>query len=545
MKQKGYKVVSASAAGIETVAKPAVKHSHKIMIEGSRQIHLSMENFLDSLDNSTKNKITWVTFTQLFKGLKKVNRGFHSLVKQSITYNYQESIQTLQIIESGLNCHQNELEEYFRQNNIDVHENWAFSQENRETIRELTAFIKENTRDCKDIPYHRVWQYFIAFACIQKKARELIWRIKRLEMTPYLIDGVNDMKYFSRFAVGIYGKLLVSIIIEKKWTKIFKSESDEEILMRYAKFHSENLIYSHIKSKKYLPGHAIVRDPLRKALVLVIRGTMSVFDCMTDLKGDYSSYDYVDPYSREVIASGLVHSGILTCAKNLNDEIKEKVLEYLKIWPDYTLYVVGHSLGAGASALLGLIWMSDPEIMTKGFKAIAYAPPAVVSSELNEYLKQNLFSCVYGNDLVSRLSFGAVRDLCEMILFFHSKEKTSDGPKASEITSNFLYRGKVEEQKYIQLYQELQASFKSYKLETPGNLYQMYNTEKHSDSCLLGESDSKSTYVGSFVDPSYLSEIVFSKTMVNDHMPNFYEQALEYLASSQPLYHRSHLLLNL
>ena len=57
MKEKGYKVVSASAATIENVAKPAVKHSHKIMIEGSRQIHSGVDNFLDSINESTNHKL--------------------------------------------------------------------------------------------------------------------------------------------------------------------------------------------------------------------------------------------------------------------------------------------------------------------------------------------------------------------------------------------------------------------------------------------------------------------------------------------------------
>ena len=76
---------------------------------------------------------------------------------------------------------------------------------------------------------------------------------------------------------------------------------------------------------------------------------------MTDLKGDYTSYDYTDPYTEELIVTGLVHSGIFLCAQNLSIEIKPRILKCFENYPDYSLYIVGHSLGAGCTALLTLI----------------------------------------------------------------------------------------------------------------------------------------------------------------------------------------------
>lgn len=458
-------------------------------------------------------------------------------MKYSIKLNYQDSMQSLKIIETGLNKHQDELEEYFKKNNIDVHENWAFSNENRETIRELACFIKESTRECKEIPYHRLWQYFIAYVCIQKKARKLLWKIKKVPNDEFLEQGLREMKTYCKYAVGIYGKLLVSILIEKRWLKLFQSESHEEIFCKYARVLPENLIYSQLTSKKYLPAYAICIDPPKKSVILVIRGTMSVFDCMTDLKSDYTTYDYTDPFTKELIATGLLHSGIFFCAQNLAEEAKPRVLSCLEKYSNYSLYIVGHSLGAGAAALLGLIWMSDPDIMIKGFKAFAYAPPAVVSENLNIYLRQHVFSSIFGNDLVSRLSFGAVKDLCEMATFFHKREHT-DEVKASEIASGFIYGKVPDDSKMLQLYEELQKSFVSYKLQPPGNVYQMYEKKKHSDCGLLSEEEKESTeeFVGAFVNQEYHKDIAFSKTTLSDHMPHFYEQALNQLGGPDGVY---------
>ena len=55
--------------------------------------------------------------------------------------------------------------------------------------------------------------------------------------------------------------------------------------------------------------------------------------------------------------------------------------------------------------------MSCPEIVRRGFRAYAYAPPAVVSENLNDYLKEYLMSCSFGNDIVTRMSFGTMRDI--------------------------------------------------------------------------------------------------------------------------------------
>lgn len=35
------------------------------------------------------------------------------------------------------------------------------------------------------------------------------------------------------------------------------------------------------------PAHAILRDKSKKAIILAIRGTMSIFDCLTDATCDY------------------------------------------------------------------------------------------------------------------------------------------------------------------------------------------------------------------------------------------------------------------
>jgi hypothetical protein len=162
----------------------------------------------------------------------------------------------------------------------------------------------------------------------------------------------------------------------------------------------------------------IVADTEKKALVVIIRGTMSVFDCLTDLNGEYEDYTMRNYENGEVLAVGKVHKGIMQGAVNISESAKPHVLAFLAEHPDYQLVITGHSLGGGSTGLLALYWYSDPDIMKYGFKAYALAPPCTNSQEFTPFLKTCCVSCAYGNDIVARVSLGTIRDLCEMLLAF-------------------------------------------------------------------------------------------------------------------------------
>lgn len=166
----------------------------------------------------------------------------------------------------------------------------------------------------------------------------------------------------------------------------------------------------------------VVADDAKQALVVVIRGTLSVFDCLTDLHGEYEEYTMRRFDTGEVLAVGKVHKGIMQGAVNISDSVKPHVLAFLSSHPGYQLIITGHSLGGGSTGLLALYWYSDPDIMQYGFKAYALAPPCTNSEEFTPFLRTCCLSCAYGNDLVARVSLGTIRDLCEMMLAFESMD---------------------------------------------------------------------------------------------------------------------------
>jgi len=281
-----------------------------------------------------------------------------------------------------------------------------------------------------------------------------------------------------------------------------------------------------------------VVDSEQKALVVIIRGTLSVFDCLTDLNGEYEDYAMKDHASGEVLAVGKVHKGIMQGAVNISESVKSHVLEYMAAHPDYRIVITGHSLGGGSTGLLALYWFSDPDIMRYGFQAYALAPPCTNSQEFTPFLKTCCVSCAYGNDIVARASLGAIRDLCEMLLAFERldvspSQKQGQHLTAGQIVSKKFYGQPAPTADMLSLYVDIKDHFSTFKLVPPGFIFQIFKKKKLGASKLdLGRREvvECEKYVGAFLRGEFFQEIIFSKTMLSDHMPNLYEQALQLLS---------------
>jgi len=165
----------------------------------------------------------------------------------------------------------------------------------------------------------------------------------------------------------------------------------------------EDILHCRWKAFLYRPSWLLVRDRTRKAIVLVVRGTLTKTDLIADLDVDFV------PFSVGGV-EGLVHQGILQAANNIRKEALERVVAALLWHPDHELVLVGHSLGAGVVILLQL-YISDyhPDIRSRCF---AFAPPAMFSRNLSLHTQRYpIISFVLGCDVVPRLSLRTLRDI--------------------------------------------------------------------------------------------------------------------------------------
>ena len=214
------------------------------------------------------------------------------------------------------------------------------------------------------------------------------------------------------------------------------------------------------------PAFVCVYDATTNALVISVRGTLSVEDCITDaaavpkcLEREFAAERYAAwlqehvpeaeggasprgvgvPAEARVTAHWWAHEGMWTAAKSVLEHLLHVQVLRSTTTGGYALsshipvgvaaaltgstvgggpsgspriMVVGHSLGAGVATLLSLMLKpSFPEL-----QALAYSPPlALVSPPLAQALRPVLTSLTLGRDLVSRMSLTSMRRTFGMV----------------------------------------------------------------------------------------------------------------------------------
>jgi hypothetical protein len=114
----------------------------------------------------------------------------------------------------------------------------------------------------------------------------------------------------------------------------------------------------------------------------------------------------------------LVHGGMEKASFQILGMVKETIVTALKEFPDYTLFVTGHSLGAGVAELITMHLASHKEgeeiKMKNRFHCVALAPPPVYrmtdldsSVDMEKYIDAYIF----GEDCVPRCSIGNIARL--------------------------------------------------------------------------------------------------------------------------------------
>ncbi|KAK7134174.1 hypothetical protein R3I93_017547 [Phoxinus phoxinus] len=154
----------------------------------------------------------------------------------------------------------------------------------------------------------------------------------------------------------------------------------------------------------------VALDHKREAVLVAVRGTLSLKDVLTDLSAECENIS-VDGVSGTCYA----HKGISQAAhyiykKLLNDGILSQAFN---IAPEYKLVITGHSLGAGTASLLAVLLHNTHPTL----ECFAFSPPGgLMSKALADYSKQFVVSVVLGKDLVPRLSIPNMEDLKRRLL---------------------------------------------------------------------------------------------------------------------------------
>lgn len=97
--------------------------------------------------------------------------------------------------------------------------------------------------------------------------------------------------------------------------------------------------------------------------------------------------------------------------------------------------------------------------------------------------------------------------------------------RAGNIVAGRLYANPKQDSELIDTYQEIRSNFVNQKLILPGIIFQIYDEKRNTEFARF-EGKTRSHFKGAFLTSDFYSELVFSKRMLTDHMPNYYEIAV-------------------
>jgi hypothetical protein len=229
------------------------------------------------------------------------------------------------------------------------------------------------------------------------------------EIEEYLVASnatFTGFKHWMNHATVVYGwtrlihpaSYFVGCKDDKEWITHMTSVSAADIL-KY-----ENA--KEVEDKPWLEYYLVV-DRAKSAVVLVVKGTLSIKGAMTDLRCDYvprDGYKY--------------HRGILEASEALIKHIRDDITLALGANPDFSLVTCGHSMGGSVAALVAHHLskkLPDGRFVTKtegrDIHCYALEPTASMCAWTSADYQALISSLVHKNDIVSALSKGVIKDI--------------------------------------------------------------------------------------------------------------------------------------
>jgi len=325
------------------------------------------------------------------------------------------------------------------------------------------------------------------------------------------------------------------------------------------------LVYGSFQNDVDIKPYAVFLDHEKAAVVIAIRGTLSIEDCITDvlchseeLRGLSDEWGYPG-------TGRWAHSGMLKAALTIRQELHSSgLLESIFSAQDssyrksgsagynartplkrhaadlsgYRLVLTGHSLGAGTAVLLSLLLLHKyPHLHCYTFGA-----PPVLDKVTAEECKPFVTSVVLGNDLVSRMSFLSLNTLRNDILDCISRARVNKMCVMQAIFRDFdiddlMYRaGQEPPSQFKQNVAAFKAEIQSrievahiVPLFLPGRIIFLAKKAKVPKECC---SRNETSHILQEKDLSAFTDIEVSSSMAMDHFPDRYFNEIQKLFKS-------------
>jgi len=273
------------------------------------------------------------------------------------------------------------------------------------------------------------------------------------------------------------------------------------------------LVHASVARRPGSVGHYVAVSHEKKLLIIGVKGTSSLEDLMTDCCGqavdynlggdevtdrvevrakkddevllsllDTASVEVVSGHERISILQGYdedldvrCHEGILISAKRLYDHVLPVVDEKV-VHGGYRLVLAGHSLGAGAAILLGVLLRSRiPQL--DNLHVYAFAPPPILDHDVALAVSPYVTSVVNNSDLVPRWGLANLTVFLEFLRVVSDKLKEHGlRPAGPRSTAKFLHKLSMGTKGDMLMTSEevkvaMEAAHDSVELRHPDHLY--------------------------------------------------------------------------
>ena len=330
-------------------------------------------------------------------------------------------------------------------------------------------------------------------------------------------EDLDLPRYLYRFALGTMGWVGLNFFGKGRgyWADYWRDQANYRALLDYLAVPESDLLVFNLEEDRYFrPGFFVCVDRRNSAVVLAIRGTMSMRDAITDLVCEYTAF-----------RTGIIHAGFLRASQWFFDNVGRQLLMFAEEYGLDNIYCTGHSLG-GAIASLTCMHLHDwfaerPEGWPTcrgapgrrmGLHCYAFGAPPTVSESLVGQYNHLIDVFINAEDVVPSLSFGSVLDLHLMLSY------------AASIGSAAHLLRAIEDTPVMQRLQHCREQILRHsnrinpKLFVLGRIHHMV---------ALSAPNGASYRVVETVPPDRFQEIRITSKAVMCHMPDSYERALD------------------
>ena len=336
---------------------------------------------------------------------------------------------------------------------------------------------------------------------------------ERREITRYLMYALSAYgKLFSNF-LGIYPDKLqgIAVAVAEK----IEDEITEELrfMSQMCKIEAADILMHKTETSVYDPSYFVALDRKNRAVVVTFRGTLSIYDALTDLVCDHEPYEV---FGRK----GSMHKGFrkaaLVLSKQLEPIIRQNFAKLDQQGP-MSLILTGHSLGAAAATSLTVHWMNSRSFGETNIQCYAYAAPCILSYSLATHpsLQSSIKSVVVKDDMVSRFGKGSAWDIRGRVLKVQELRQNSP-TEYKNLESMVSGQIKMSKENAASVYKLLDpAEEPEERLYPAGTVY------------YANSPNENGRYEVRYLPTELLANMFLSGTMFSDHMPQSYVKLIE------------------